>query len=77
MSKSFRIPLRELREHNIKVKIAKPNQQVKDLLSTHVLDTRKIDPSKLFYASVDEAKRAQLKSWEKLAKTFAKRTRKL
>ena len=71
----YRIPLRELKTKKIRIRVRKPREQVKALLSTHVLDTRKpIDgQGQVFYVHLDEAKAAELESWSKLADAFKKR----
>jgi len=69
----YRIPLRELKTKKIRIRIRQPREQVKELLNTHVVDTRKPIDGQVFYVRLEEAKAAELESWQKLAKTFQKR----
>lgn len=71
----YKIPLRELKTRKLRIRIAKPHQRVRHLLSTHVVDTRQPDGKHVFYASIDEAKRAELEAWRNLQRRFSKRRR--
>ncbi len=74
----YRIPLRELKTKKVRITISKPRQQVKQLLTTHVVDARRSQSNgEVFYVHMDEAKRAKLEAWQKLEKAFKKRNKDL